>query len=198
MLRLILSCLVAMTAACAASSPASPPAPTAEVATASSAKGGVREATITATMVVEKVDLASRNLTLKASDGEVETVQVGDEVRNLPQVKKGDHVVITYYEAVAFQVLPSKKAVLSMTGLEGKGHAKAGEKPGAAAAREIHIVAKIEKLDPKAGTAVLLGPKGKTFTVDVQDRSNFEKVKVGDVVEIVARQALAVDVHPAH
>jgi hypothetical protein len=42
------------------------------------------------TAQVQAVDLAKRIVTLKGPEGNVFDVKVGDEVRNLPQVKVGD------------------------------------------------------------------------------------------------------------
>ena len=65
------------------------------------------------------------------------------------------------------------------------------------AARVVTIVADIAKLDRKNQQAVLRGPKGETMTVDVQNPDNFDKVKVGDRVEITLTEAIAIDVQPA-
>jgi hypothetical protein len=53
---------------------------------------GVREK-VTATAVVQAVDQKNRLLTLKGEDGKVFTIQVGDEVRNLTQMRVGDNTV---------------------------------------------------------------------------------------------------------
>jgi len=59
------------------------------------------------------------------------------------------------------------------------------------------IVADIVKLDRQHNTAVLRGPEGNLTTVDVANPANFDKVKVGDRVEITLTEALAIDVQPA-
>ena len=60
--------------------------------------------------------------------------------------------------------------------------------------RRRRLVATIVKLDRANQRAVLRGPKGKTVTVNVQNPENFDKVKVGDTVEITSTEAIAIDV----
>ena len=58
-----------------------------------------RENLLTASAVVEAVDLDSREVRLRdAADGDVFTVTAGPEVRNLPQLEPGDVVQIEYFE----------------------------------------------------------------------------------------------------
>jgi Cu/Ag efflux protein CusF len=187
-----------LVAACATEKPTEPPPqPTLAVAEASSAKGAAREHEVVVAATVEKVDVKERQVTLRGPDGSLETIRVGPEVRNLPQVKRGDHVVATYYQSVAFEIVKPGQAQLGATMNEGVGRAKLGDKPGAIDARVLTIVADIVSLDRKNQQAVLKGPEGKTMTVDVQDPRNFDKVKVGDRVEITLTEAVAIDVRPA-
>jgi hypothetical protein len=71
--------------------------------------------------------------------------------------------------------------------------AKEGELPGGLRTREIAVVAKITAIDAKAGTATLTGPKGNSVILEVQP-DVLAKVKVGDLVNAVYREALAVEV----
>ena len=68
-------------------------------------KGTIGENAVTVTATVEKIDLATRMVTLRGPDGKSVTFRAGDQVKNLPQVKKGDKVVATYYESVAYEVI---------------------------------------------------------------------------------------------
>jgi uncharacterized OB-fold protein len=195
--RLFIAMTCAMTVAACSTSKPTPPAPTVSTATTSTERGGGRSAEITVTATVVKIDAKERLVTLRGPDGATETVRVGDDVRNLAQVKAGDEVVATYLQSVAFEVVKPGEAKLGATAKEGAGRAELGERPGAVAARVVTIVADIAKLDRKNGQAVLRGPKGETMTVNVQNPENFDKVKVGDRVEITLTEAIAIDVQPA-
>jgi len=192
----IAACSAMVLSACS-SSVAKPAAPTVEESTTSTSKGAARQRTITVQATVEKVNLDKRKVTIKGFDGTTETINVGDEVRNLPQVKKGDVVVVTYYQSVAFEVLKKGDERPAAAAVEGVGRAKEGEKPGAVGASVVTVVADVVKLDREGRSATLRGPEGNLFSVDVQNPDNFDKVKVGDKVEITLTEAVAVDVQPA-
>lgn len=188
-------CTLAL-AACA-TEPAVPPPPTVTSSATSTEQGGSRQQTVTVTATVEKVDQEERLVTLLGPDGTTETIRVGPEVRNLAQLKRGDEVITTYYQSVAFQVVTAAEAKVGISGAEGGAAAKLGDKPGAVGARTVTLVADIVKLDRASQQAVLKGPEGKTLTVNVQNPDNFEKVKVGDRVEITYTEAVAIDVQAA-
>lgn len=180
-----------------ASKVAPPPPPTVAAGFATTDRGAVREAEIEVRATVQSIDQKERLVTLLLPDGTTETVRVGPEVRNLPQVKRGDSVVVTYLQSIAFEVVKPGEAKLGAAAVEGAARAEPGEKPGAIGGRAITVVADIVKLDRKHQQAVLKGPKGKTVTVTVQHPEVFDKVKVGDRVEITYTEAVAVDVQPA-
>jgi hypothetical protein len=174
-----------------------PPPPTFKTDATSTPTGGSREQAVTATAIVTAVDLKNRLVTLRRSEGDTVTVRVGDEVRNLAQVKRGDRVVVVYYESIAFRVLKPGEAKASVTSNDDTLVAPLGQRPGAASARETTLVAKIVRLDRAKQQAVLRGPKGKLITVKVRNPEHFDKAKVGDSVEITYTEAFAIDVQPA-
>lgn len=60
-----------------------------------------RESVIETSATVESVDQQTREVRLRAPDGRTLAVVAGPEVRNLPELKAGDVVRVTYYESVA-------------------------------------------------------------------------------------------------
>jgi hypothetical protein len=60
-----------------------------------------RESVIETSATVESVDQQTREVRLRAADGRELAVVAGPEVRNLPELKAGDMVRVTYYESVA-------------------------------------------------------------------------------------------------
>ena len=60
--------------------------------------------TIKMTATVVGIDLSIRDVTLIDSQGRFHTVNVGDQARNLDQVKVGDKVAIEYTEAISLQL----------------------------------------------------------------------------------------------
>ena len=82
-------------------------------ATAPTGEQMVAKVEVTAT--VTKIDYATREVTLKAEDGQVYSFVASEDVRNLAQVKVGDRVHvgdtvdITYTEALAIKVEEAPK-----------------------------------------------------------------------------------------
>jgi Cu/Ag efflux protein CusF len=64
---------------------------------------GTMARTITATVAVEALDKTVPSITVRSADGNTHSFHVQD-VKNLEGVKKGDHIVITYKEALAINV----------------------------------------------------------------------------------------------
>lgn len=186
--------LAALVAGCGTEKVAPPPAPV--VAATQTEKPGqvVDRAVISVAARVVKVDQKTRIVTLKNSEGEVFDVEVGEEVRNLPQVKAGDAVVVTYYESLALTLKKPGEAKPGVAVADAAGRAEPGEKPGAAVGRQTTIVATVVGLDKKKGTVTLKGPKGKVVTVEAREPRRLEQVKVGDLIEAVYTEAVAISV----
>ena len=147
----------------------------------------------TVTATVESIDLATRAVTLKRPDGKVMGLKVGEEVKNLPQVKVGDKVAVTYYESIAAQIIKPGTGPASGA-QQAVATAKPGEKPAGAMVQQVTVVATIEAIDKATQYVTLKGPEGKTVEVKVNNPKNLEGVKVGDEVAITYTEAMAVSV----
>ena len=155
--------------------------------------GGVGEvATVSAT--VQAVDLEKRIVTLKGPEGNVFDVKVGPEARNLPQLKPGDIVVAKYAESVAIELKKGGVGIRSKESQTAMTRAPLGAKPGGAVATETTIVANVTKVDPKKSVVTLEGPSGKTVNVKVKDPALMKEIKVGEQVEMVITEAMAIAV----
>ena len=66
--------------------------------------------------------------------------------------------------------------------------------PAGAAARQLTVVAKIEKIDKQNQTVTLKGPEGGTTDVKVKRPQMLDQVKAGDEVVITYTEALAIAV----
>jgi hypothetical protein len=187
-------------AGCAAEKSVAPPresmAPPA--ATAAAPPGGVvGEETVTGTATVQKVDMKTRHVTLKRSDGKEFTIVAGPEVRNLAQVKKGDVVRLTYRESIAYQVQAPGAAKPGVGASTDVTRAAPGEKPGGSVTDTVTVRVTITAIDKAHSEVSLRGPEGNVNVVKVRDPSKLDTVKVGDIVDITYTEALAVSVEKA-
>jgi hypothetical protein len=184
-------------AACAASKPVPPPPPTVSTSVAQVPGGGIAEETVTVTATVTAVDQAKRTVTLLGPDGTTRTINVPDEVKNLPQVKRGDLVTATIYESVAYEVRKKGTAEPGVAAAADMATAPVGAMPAAAGAGAITVTATITSIDKQTGTVKLKGPEGNVVPVKVKDESRLDNVRVGDLVDITYTQAVAIAVEKA-
>ncbi|HET6981162.1 MAG TPA: hypothetical protein VFI53_03430, partial [Myxococcaceae bacterium] len=85
--------------------------------------------TVTATAVVQAIDLNTREVTLRGEDGRVFTFVAGDQVKNLAQVRVGDTVKATYTESIAIEVKRVDGGTPDLSVAATGGSAAPGEKP---------------------------------------------------------------------
>ena len=148
------------------------------------------------TATVEAIDVAQRQVTLKGPGGHVLPLTVGPEVRNLEQVKVGDKVVVAYVEALSLTLKKDGKELRSATAASDSARAPVGDKPGGAVGEQVKVVADVTAVNRKTGMVSLHGPK-QTVDLHVEDPEVLKQIKVGDQVEAVYTQALALSVTAA-
>lgn len=191
---LILAAAVSWSACAAEEVPAPRPPEVAVTETQHSPERLERSNTVRITAAVTAVDVGKRLVTLKDSDGAERTIEVGPEVRNLAQVKRGDEVIVTYHESVVFQLHKPGEAKPGVGFASGGERAQPGEKPGAVGAEAVTITATVEGVDKTKPSITLKKPDGEVVTLPVRDASKLDPVKVGDLLEITYTQALAIAV----
>ena len=166
--------------------PAKPAAP---------AKGEAVISSLTVTATVTKIDHKTREVTLRADDGQEYSFVAGDAVENLAQVQKGDVVTATYTEAVAYEVKKGGKADAAAT--VAGGAAPLGTKPAAAVGGKVTVTVAIAAIDTKVPSVTFKGPGGNSRTVKVKDPAKLKGVSVGDTVELTYAEAVAIKVEKA-
>lgn len=183
-------CVTLGVAGCSAMHKEEPPPPP----PAALPSGTVGSNLVSATATVKAIDQKTRMVTLKRADGSLIKFRAGDEVRNLPQVKVGDEVTVTYYESLAFEVKKPGDAAPGASVAEAAERAKVGEKPGATGARVTTVTTTIAGIDKSAGTVTLKTPDGELTTIKARNPDNLNRVAVGDLVQITYTEALGISV----
>ena len=169
-LGLMMLCLVA----CSKKAPQSSDQPAEPLVSSSEVESTVAK--------VEAVDLKARKVTLSSLQGDLFIIHVGKEAVNLPQVKKGDMVDISYgqelkvWMAEPGEVLNEQSEVVV--------RAKPGSKPQGMGVRETSVTAKILALDKTNELAKLELANGTVVVVKVENPANLNKVNVGDTLAI--------------
>ena len=152
---------------------------------------------VTATAIVQAVDLEKRQVVLKGKGDKLHPIAVGEEVRNLPQIKVGDRVELTYYEALAVNLeknspgnITERKDAVTIE------RAEPGQKPAGMVRQDIEIVANVTAINNKTRKVTLTGPE-RTVTVKAPRGVDISQLKVGDQVRVNYVEALAIAVEPA-
>jgi hypothetical protein len=179
---------------CSAREAATPPPPVASATVTDEPGRVVEEGVVSVAATVVEVDQKKRVVMLRDSEGRDFDITVGPEVKNLPQVKKGDEVVASYYESMAITVRKPGEAEPGAATGDVVATAEPGQKPAGAAAQQTTIVATVVGLNKRNGTITLKGPRGKVVTVPARDPKRLEHVKVGDLLEVVYTEAVAISV----
>jgi hypothetical protein len=156
--------------------------------------GTIEENVVTVTATVEHIDHAKRMVTLQGPEGPPVTFEVAQRVKNLPQVAKGDTVLASYYESMAYEVKKPGEAVPGVRMMTEAGTAQPGAMPAGIGARAVTVTSTIEAIDQHAPSVTLRGPKGDLVTIKVRYPEKLKRVRVGDLVEITYTQALAISV----
>ncbi len=173
---------------------AAAPAPKAAAPAPSRAEQGkgVME-TVRASATIESIDAKTREIVLKDSEGKMVEFVAGPEVRNFDQLKKGDVVTIDYGVALAMRLAKTTSKTRERSVTEGIERSKPGAMPGGVITREVRVVASVEAVDAKKSMVTLRGPQN-TVSMKVGDPKMLEGVKVGDMVEAVYAEAMAIKV----
>jgi hypothetical protein len=154
----------------------------------------LRSSTAEATVTVTAIDLTTREVTVKLPSGKEVILVVGEEAKNLDQIKVGDLVKIRYEEAVSLRLDKRSGGTASLSAEKSVMTGAPGSKPGGVAAHEVTLAVVIDAIDALNSFVTLKGPRGNEMDVFVKDRAMLGKINVGDVVEITYREALAISI----
>jgi hypothetical protein len=164
-------------------------------AQAQEVKGEAVVSSQTVTATVTKINQATREVTIKASDGQEHSFIASDQVKNLAQVKKGDVITAVYTEEIAYQV--KHHGETGAQGAAAVATAKPGEMPAGIAAKQVTVTVQITAIDTTIPAVTFKGPQGNTQTIKVKDPKKLVGVKVGDMVDVTYTESLAVKVDKA-
>jgi hypothetical protein len=153
--------------------------------------------TVTGVATVETVDHATRQVLLRLPSGKLLTVTVGPQVRNLPQVRAGDHVNITYQQVAAVRLAPPGSALPAASGEAGMVRAAAGQLPAGTVFTMVHVVVRVNSMDMTNHTVTFTDPDGTVHTVVLRTAAmqNFaSQLKPGNNVRIDYLQGMTITV----
>ncbi len=154
---------------------------------------------IEASATVTKIDAAARTFTLKTDTGEEIPLQASTAVRNLPQVKVGDRVTVSYYEAIGADMRKPGDSTEATVDL-GAGRTEAGQRPGGVVATVQTLPVTIVSVDTNSNTVKFYGSDKQVRSITVkrpEAKAYIAKLKPNDEVIITYSEAVAIEVKPA-
>ena len=158
---------------------------------------------VEATATVTAVDMKNHLVTIQGPAGNSTIIRVTDQVKNLPQVKIGDEVNITYYRSAVVNLVKTKGDVKLGTEVSGaKASAPAGEKPAGVIEMEVTRTVEVVFVDPYQKFISFRGPDIGLRRVTLENRPDLQhyldELKKGDIVEVTYTEALAISLEPAN
>lgn len=159
---------------------------------------GQESAVIEFTAAVEKINAATRVLTLRTSDGQTLDFTAGPEVRNFPQIKKGDRVRVAFVELVEFEARQPTAQEIEEAGRNSvlAERSEKGKNPAAIAGVGTMRILKVCGIDKERGT-VTLDDNGRVFAVKAKYPQNLALLHVGDPIVVKVAELVAGTILPA-
>lgn len=161
------------------------------------------EGTEEVSATVEAIDVNTRMVVLRESDGTEFALLVPEEVRNLAQVKVGDRVVTRYRESLGAQLRKrgdgsgdTQAPAVSTTAAR----AADGAKPSLTSSTETSQTVRITNVDKKNHIVSFYGSDGLARVLPVRTPQGQEFIaglEAGDEVELTYTEAVAMSVEPA-
>jgi hypothetical protein len=170
-------------------------------AQASSMAGIGESETISVRATVKAIDQKSRLVTLVGPQGNTLLLKVGDEVRNLAQVKPGSKVIVRYRASIAYVLAPPGTKLPDDSLTAAGARAAPGQMPAGAVGAKLVVTATVVGVDPIAHTLQLISPSGGLIrsvnVVTPEGQQSMKMIKVGDTITAVISEAVAIAVEPA-
>jgi hypothetical protein len=147
---------------------------------------------VTTTATIEAIDQATRMVTLKGPKGNSVEVKAPEQMQGFKDLKVGDQVTATYFEATAIEVrkpgapAPSTTPITTTT--------RQDRKAGSVTQRQQTVSVTVEAIDAAVPSITVKGPQGHVVTMKVRDPKQLQNVKAGDTLDVTYFESLLVKV----
>jgi len=148
---------------------------------------------------VDRVDARNRTIVVRGPDNKPQTLQLGPEVRNFAQIRRGDRVRLHFEEAVAVRMAP-RGSTLEPEAPVGGARAEPGARPAGGVLAATRAQVRITAVDTANNMVSFVGPSRVERTVAVRApelREFLKALNVGDRVDVAIVEAVAIRVEPA-
>ena len=159
--------------------------------------------TTTINAVVETVDPVAREILLRgdggSQSGALLTMIVGNHVPRLNEIHAGDRVTVTYYQALAAQVASPLSSAPDASASMSMDRNDMAQRPGGELTRVRRGRVTITAVNTDTGVVSFVGPDNRLRTVAPKNPDVLafvRRLRVGQQVDIVYEEALAISIEP--
>jgi len=148
---------------------------------------------------VDRVDARTRTIVVRGPDNKPQTLQLGPEVRNFEQIRRGDRVRLHYEEAIAVRMAAPGSSLEPET-VVGAARAEPGARPAGGTMVATRARVRITAVDTTNNTVSFVGPSRVERTVAVRTpemREFLKTLRPGNQVDVAIAEAMAIRVEPA-
>ncbi|MBJ7252260.1 MAG: hypothetical protein JHC89_12885, partial [Acetobacteraceae bacterium] len=148
---------------------------------------------------VDRVDARTRTIVVRGPDNKPQTLQVGPEVQNFAQIRRGDRIRLFFEEAVAVRMAPPGSR-LEPEPVVGAARAEPGARPAGGVMVATRAEVRITAVDTANNMVSFVGPSRVERTVAVRTpemREFLRTLKPGDRVDVAIAEAVAIRVERA-
>jgi hypothetical protein len=143
---------------------------------------------------VTDINHKTREVTIQTKDGVKHSFVASRDIRNLDQVKKGDVVVANFSESIVSKITKNGGEPSRPTASRTTRTARPGEMPGRSVTERITTSALVSAMDLKEPSVTFKNSAGDTQTLKVDDAEELKGIKVGDRIDLVYSEAIAIRV----
>jgi Cu/Ag efflux protein CusF len=151
---------------------------------------------VRASGVIDAIDVPTRHVVLKTSQGKMLAFAVGPDARNFEQLKVGDRVRVSYAQALTLTLMKDGKELRSKAETPSGARSAEGDRPAGVVGQKIEVTADVTAVNGKTHMVTLRGPEHEV-DLKVRDPEQLKLIKVGDQVHAVYTEAVALSVEPA-
>ncbi len=145
---------------------------------------------------VVNIDKQNRILTLANKKGMESIFFLGPEVQNFEQIKRGDRVLLSYFNAFAIALGPKNTGIKDYLDALERDTAKQDDTLDAKITRQNLVIGNIENIDQNNRVVTFKGME-ETLLMSISENVDLSKISVGDEVEAIYIESYAIDVRPA-
>lgn len=146
---------------------------------------------------IKSIDKKNRSAVIVGANGHEVVATLGDDAKNFSKVRVGDLVTLTYVQAIALELRKvANNGIRERVETQASATSKPGENPAAGVAKSLRVVGNVIAVNQKAQTVTVRGVK-RTLELVVNDPAQLKEIKVGDQIEGLFVEAVALEVTPA-